>query len=141
VDAAPQEARGATPTRGPREQLGSAVAHTGGQGLGIGLSTGGGGTGGEINVGDFCCPDYLQTMLQLVQRNWNEKQQVAGITTMRFTIRRDGSIVDVEVARTSGYIALDLAAQRALVLTRLPPLPAAYTNPQLTININFEYHR
>ncbi len=26
-------------------------------------------------------------MLQLIQRNWNEKQQVGGMTTMRFTVR------------------------------------------------------
>jgi TonB family protein len=138
---APEEARGTTPTRGPREQLGSAVAETGGQGLGLGLSTGGGGTGGEISLGDFCCPEYLSTMLQLIQRNWNEKQDVGGNAVVRFTIRRDGSIGDIEVARSSGYAALDLAAQRALALTRLPPLPRAYTNPQLTINLTFQYQR
>jgi dethiobiotin synthetase len=33
---------------------------------------------------------------------------------MRFTIRRDGGIVDVEVARSSGYTALDLAARCGL---------------------------
>jgi TonB family protein len=136
-----EEARGSNPTRGPREQLGSAVAETGGQGLGLGLSTGGGGTGGEINVGNFCCPEYLSTMLQLIQRNWNKQQQVTGTATMRFTIRRDGSMLDVQIARSSGYAALDLASQRALMLTRLPPLPAAYTNPQLTIHLTFEYQR
>lgn len=141
VKAAPEDARGTVPIRAPRERLGSAVAETGGQGLGLGLSTGGGGTGGEIAVGDFCCPEYLTTMLQLIQRNWNEKQQVGGMTTMRFTVRRDGTVTDVQVATPSGYAALDLAAQRALALTRLPPLPPAYTNPQLTIHLNFQYQR
>jgi TonB family protein len=141
VREAPEPTREKLPTTGPREQLGSAVAETGGQGIGLGLSTGGGGTGGEINVGDFCCPEYLTTMLQLIQRNWNEKQPVGGTTTMRFTIRRDGSITDVSLERSSGYTALDLAAHRALGLTRLPPLPAAYTNPQLTLNLHFQYKR
>jgi TonB family protein len=141
IQSAPDDARGSTPTRGPRERLGSTIAETGGQGVSLGLSTGGGGTGGEINLGDFCCPEYLSTMLQLIQRNWNEKQQVAGTTTMRFTIRRDGTVADIEVARSSGYTALDLAAHRALGLTRLPPLPAAYTNPQLTISLHFQYQR
>lgn len=138
---APEEATARTPTPGPREQLGSAMAETGGQGIGLGLSTGGGGTGGEINVGDFCCPEYLSTMLQLIQRNWNEKQAVGGQVVVRFTIRRDGSIIDVQTARTSGYAALDLNAQRAVGLTRLPPLPPAYTNPSLTINLTFQYQR
>jgi protein TonB len=141
VNAAPEESKGTTPIRAPRERLGSAIAETGGQGLGLGLSTGGGGTGGEINVGDFCCPEYLTTMLQLIQRNWNEKQQVGGQTTMRFTVRRDGTITDVQVAAPSGFAALDLAAQRALALTKLPQLPAAYPNPQLTIHLNFQYQR
>jgi TonB family protein len=138
---APDQARGTTPTRGPREQLGSTVAETGGQGVSLGLSTGGGGTGGEIQLGDFCCPEYLSTMLQLIHRNWQEKQQVGGVSTMRFTIRRDGRLTDVTVARSSGYIALDLAAQRALMLARLPPLPSQYTNPQLTLILHFEYQR
>lgn len=138
---APQESRGRTPTQGPEVRAGSAIAQTGGVGIGFGLSTGGGGTGGEINLGDFCCPEWLNTMLQLIQRNWNPKQQVVGTATVRFTVQRDGSITDVQVARSSGFAVLDLTAQRALLTTRLPPLPAEYPNPQLTINLNFEYQR
>lgn len=138
---APQESRGRTPTQGPEVRPGSAIAQTGGAGIGFGLSTGGGGTGGEIDLGDFCCPEWLNTMLQLIQRNWNSKQQVAGTATVRFTVQRDGSITDVQVARSSGFAVLDLTAQRALLTTRLPPLPGEYPNPQLTINLNFEYQR
>jgi protein TonB len=141
VPQAPAEARGAQPTRGPREQLGSAVADTGGSGIGFGLSTGGGGTGGEINLGDFCCPEYLSTLLQVIQRNWNPKQGVAGTVAVKFTIQRDGRITGVEVARSSGYAILDLAAQRAVALSTLPPLPPGYTNPTLTIHLNFQYQR
>lgn len=141
VEQAPAEARGAQPARGPRKQLGSAVADTGGAGIGFGLSTGGGGTGGEISLGDFCCPEYLSTLLQVIQRNWNPKQGVAGTVAVRFTIQRDGRITGVEVARSSGYAILDLAAQRAVALSALPPLPAAYTNPTLTIHLNFQYQR
>jgi TonB family protein len=139
LKSAPEDATSTRPTVGPREQLGSTIAQTGGIGASLGLSTGGGGTGGEIKIGDFCCPEYLSTMLQLIQRNWNSKQQVAGVSAMQFTIRRDGSITDIEVAKSSGYTALDLAAQRAIGLTKLPPLPAPYTNPQLTISLLFQY--
>lgn len=141
VKQAPAEARGAQPTRAPREQLGSTVADTGGTGIGFGLSTGGGGAGGEINLGDFCCPEYLSTLLQVIQRNWNPKQGVAGTVSVKFTIQRDGRITGIEVARSSGYAILDLAAQRAVALSTLPPLPAAYTNPTLTIHLNFQYQR
>ena len=130
-----------TPIRGERLQEGSAVAQTGGVGIGLGLSTGGGGSGGEINVGDFCCPDYLQTLLQIIQRGWTSKQQIAGTTAIRFTIGRSGAVSDVEVAKASGYTVLDFTAQRAVLTSNLPPLPAAYRNPTLTLTINFQYQR
>jgi TonB family protein len=133
--------RATAPLTGPELRAGSAVAQTGGQGLGFGLSTGGGGSGGEIDIGTFCCPDYLVTMRDLILRNWNSRQQVAGISTIRFTVRRDGSVTDVEVARSSGYAVLDLSAQRAIAMSRFPPLPSAYTNERLTINLTFEYQR
>jgi hypothetical protein len=34
---------------------------------------------------------------------------------------------------------LDIAAQRALLSTTLPPLPPQYTNPTLTVHIRFDY--
>jgi protein TonB len=137
---APESSPRAEPTTGPALQSGNAIAQTGARGLSFGLSTGGGGgTGGEIDLGNFCCPEYLSTMLDLIQRNWNSRQQVAGATAVRFTVRRDGAVTDVEVARSSGYAVLDLAAHRAIATTRLPPLPRAYTNPQLTVTLTFQY--
>jgi protein TonB len=139
---APEQARGQTPARGAEARPGSAPIETGARGIGFGLSTGGeGGTGSEIDIGTFCCPDYLTTMLDLIQRNWSSKQSVAGTTTVKFTLLRDGSITGVEVARSSGYAVLDLTAQRAILSSRFPPLPGAYTNDQLTIHLNFQYQR
>jgi len=47
----------------------------------------------------------------------------------------------VQVELPSGFYALDLAAQRALLLTRLPELPAQFSNPTLTVHMRFEYSR
>jgi hypothetical protein len=48
----------------------------------------------------------------------------------------------VELEKSSGYAALDLTAQRALLLTKqLPPLPAAFTEPSLTVHLYFDYQR
>ena len=136
------EARGRKPTTGPELQEGSAVAQTGGRGQGFGLTSGGGGTGAYLDVGDFCCPEYLTTMLQLIERNWSAKQTIAGETLMLFRIERNGTITNVQVERSSGYSALDFTAQRALVLTRqLPPLPAEFPNPNLTVHLRFQYQR
>jgi TonB family protein len=142
VKTAPPEATSRTPTRGAEPQEGSAVADTGARGIGFGLTTGGGGTGGYLDVGNFCCPEYLNTMLQLIQRNWSSKQAVAGQTIVKFTIQRDGRLTGVEVERPSGFFALDQTAQRALLVTRqLPPLPAQYTEPDLTVHLIFRYER
>lgn len=143
VKTAPEDARGNRPTTGPRERFGASAAETGGYGFGSGLSTGGGGgTGGHLDVGNFCCPDYLETMMMRIQRNWESAQQVAGTVTIKFSIQRNGAITNVELERGSGYPGLDLTAQRALLNTReLPPLPAAYPNPVLTVHLNFDYKR
>jgi TonB family protein len=142
VKTVPPDATSRAPTRGAEPQAGSAVAETGARGVGFGLTTGGGGTGGYLDVGNFCCPEYLTTMLQLIQRNWSSKQDVAGQTIAKFTIQRDGRITAVEVERPSGFFALDQTAQRALLMTRqLPPLPAQYTEPDLTVHLIFRYER
>ncbi|HEY3381403.1 MAG TPA: TonB family protein [Vicinamibacterales bacterium] len=142
IKTAPEGARGRIPVTGPQEKFGSSLADTGVAGLGIGLSTGGGGTGGGFDIGNFCCPDYIQTMVRRVGENWNSQQQVVGTTVIRFTILRDGRITSIEAEQSSGSLALDLTAQRALQLLRqLPPLPAAYTEPALTVHLTFKYRR
>jgi len=145
VAKAPETARGRQVAKGTEARSGSARAETGatrGTGFG-GLTTGGGGgTGGYVEAGDFCCPDYLGTMVSMISQNWNQFQLVPGETMMRFTILRDGHITGVEVERSSGYVALDIAAERALVATgQLPALPAAYPEPQLVVHLLFQYRR
>ena len=108
--------------------------------LGLGLTTGGAGTGGYLDVQNFCCPEYLTTMVQLIQRNWNGQQDVAGQTLMKFTVLRDGRISAIQVERGSGYFALDQGAQRALLATRqLPPLPPQFPDQSLAVHLNFQY--
>jgi TonB family protein len=143
VREAPTEARSRTPTTGTQERQGKAAAETGSQSNTMGLSTGGTpGTGGQLNLGDFCCPEWISAMLQKIHQNWNSRQQSAGLTTMRFTIQRDGTVTDIQVARSSGNQMLDFLAQRALLAVRqFQPLPAAYTNPTLVVNLDFEYQR
>jgi TonB family protein len=141
---APKDATGRTATTGPEPREGSAQADTSARGKGFGLSTGGGGAGGavQLDVGNFCCPEYLEQMVSIIQRNWQQNHNTVGSTIMKFTIRRDGTIDTAQVEKTSGFYALDNDAQRALLLTaRLPPLPGAFTNPSLTVHMRFDYQR
>jgi outer membrane biosynthesis protein TonB len=115
---------------------------TGARGQGFGLSTGGsGGSGVQLDVANFCCPEYIEQMVTLIQRNWQANQGVVGATLMKFTITRTGLIQGIMVERPSGFVALDLAAERALLVTRLPELPLQFPNPTLTVHITFAYQR
>jgi TonB family protein len=140
VDA--KDPRSRTPTKGAQIEAGSTVAQTAGKGQGFGLTAGGGGTGGYLDVSDFCCPEYLAMMLELIQRNWSSRQGTDGTTLMRFVIERDGSLTGIQVERSSGNSALDYYSLRALTLTgRLPPLPGAYTGDRLPVHLYFGYTR
>ena len=68
-------------------------------------------------------------------------ENLPGLTTMMFTIKRDGSIENIQREKSSGFDALDNEAGRALRIVRLPPLPRAYPNPTLTVHLEFEYRR
>lgn len=142
VAQAPDEARGRTPTRGAETRTGSAVAETGARGQGFGLSSGGGqGSGSRLDVADFCCPDYVVLMVERVRASWQPQAEAPAVAIVKFTIQRDGTITDSEVERSTGYVAMDIAALRAVRAARLPPLPAAYPNPTLGVHLNFEYKR
>src|SRR4051812_37504340 len=142
VKQAPDEARGRTPTKGAQPAFGSAIADTGVRGQGFGLSTGGGaGTGSSLEItGDFCCPEYLATMIARIRAAWNQQQGATGTSTIRFTINKDGSITNATIFQQSGIATLDNAALRAVLATRtLPPLPDAFPNPTLTMRLTFKY--
>lgn len=134
---------GRTPTTGPEVKQGMARVETGGQAVPFGgLATGGGGAGAAMtDYANFCCPEYLTTLVQLVQRNWQQNQGVDGTVQIKFTILRNGAITNIQVEKQSVPF-LDLAAQRAVVQTKqLPPLPSAFTGEQLTVHLLFQFKR
>ena len=136
--------QGRTPSQGAEVNKGTARIETNStaQTPTPGLATGGGGTGGAYtDYGDFCCPEYLAQVHTLIKRNWQPRQGQVGQNTVKFTIQRDGTITDVSIKEGNNQL-LNLASQRALQVTRsVPPLPAAFTPPQLTVYLIFEYQR
>ncbi len=129
------------PTKGQEIQSGTAVAETNARGQGFGMSSGGFGSQGHLEVSNFCCPEYLGIMRTAIMANWNSQAGAAGTTHLRFVIQKDGRIVDISVEQSSGIAALDLYARRALMLTKLPPLPAAFPEAALAVHLYFEYRR
>lgn len=137
-----KDPRSNRPTKGEEIRKGSSIAENKARGQGFGgLSSGGGGTGAQVEVANFCCPEYLATMTALIKANFASQQNASGVSQMRFVVRRDGSIVDITVLRSSGVQMLDFYADRALKLTKLPPLPAGYPDGTLPVRLAFEFSR
>ena len=132
-----------TPIRGAEVRDGQARVDTGSKTSGTGLSLGGGerGTGGETDLGNFCCPSYIEAMIAAIYRNWKQNQGAAGSNTVRFIIERDGRVSEVSVVRASGNYALDRESQVALRNARMPALPREFTEPRLIVRLIFEYKR
>ena len=135
------------PTTGPEVKVGVARAETGGAPVEFGGLTRPSGSGAATNnvttdYADFCCPAYLNQLVDLIKRNWNSNQGASGQVQVKFTIRRDGLLSDVQVEKASGMSMLDIESQRAILKTRaLPPLPREFTPDTLTVHLVLDYHR
>jgi outer membrane biosynthesis protein TonB len=143
VDKPKEASTSKTPAAGAEIKTGSAKAETGGAAVPFGgLTTGGGGAGGaRVEVPNFCCQAYLESVVGMIKRNWDPRQSIRGKNTIKFVIQRDGTITNVHVDESGGQL-LDLASQRALLYTkRVQPLPAEFTPPTLTVYLVFDYSR
>jgi TonB family protein len=135
------------PTSGPEAKVGDARIETGGEQVQFGGLTRPSGSGAATNTvttdyADFCCPAYLNQMVDLIKRNWNPNQGAAGQVQVKFTIHRDGLLSDVQVEKPSNVSMLDLESQRAILKTRaLPALPRDFTPDTLTVHLVLDYHR
>lgn len=138
-----KDPKGTAVGRGFETQAGTAKVETGAKGEGFGLSSGGmGGQGGVKVPAGFCCMEYIADMIDRIKKNWNQNQKVPGTVLMKYMIQRNGQITDIEVGTSSANPILDLAAQRALINTRmLAPLPAGYSGQRLPIELEFVYTR
>lgn len=133
------------PITGEEVRSGASRVDTGGAAVPFGGLSTSGGTGlsaSSLGIENFCCPEYINLMIQSIRRNWNEEQGAAGSVIVKYTIRRDGVLTQFEVTKPSGNFILDQESLRAIVKTKqLPPLPQEYTGQTLTIHLTFEYER
>ena len=131
------------PTTGAEVTKGTAVAETKSTTQGTGLQVGGGGAGdASLTIeSTFCCTEYLEDVLMRIQRVWDRNQPMAGETIVVFVIRKDGSITDMKVEKTSGSVVLDIASTSVFDRLKLAPLPGKYTGESLKIHLKFPYVR
>jgi protein TonB len=62
-----------------------------------------------------------------------------GAVTLTIVVARDGRVLDVVLARKSGFETLDGAAMAMLRSARVPPFPAAMPQAQVTVMVALRY--
>jgi protein TonB len=88
---------------------------------------------------------YMKMLKQKIERIWKYPEEAArrgisGDLYIRFSIRRDGSLGEARLIRTSGYRDLDDAALKALSEAEpFWPLPDDWEQEELTITGHFIY--
>lgn len=129
------------PTVGQQIQQGTSLAETGSTSQTTGLTVGGaGGSTANLEIADFCCPDYLTTVLQRIEQKWNKTIPggARGYAVLRFEIERDGSIKNITTDKSTGT-TFELQSLSALTQATVPPLPDAFTGDHLVIHLTFPY--
>jgi protein TonB len=105
-----------------------------------GLGLGGSGGGSPFDQ-DFEYAYYVQQMLTRIHQRW-QRTAVRGtaVVVVRFTIARDGKVVDASIETSSGVSILDRSSLRAVMLADpMPPLPNSYPRDQVGVHLRFTY--
>ena len=108
-----------------------------------GWRPGGGGTGGvQLDVNDFCCPEYIAPMDQRIRQNWNPQpgRRRPAVDEVHDSARRHAD--QRRGRRTSGQDLLDLEARRAVLKTSsCRRCRASSPSSTLTVYLTFESKR
>ena len=98
-----------------------------------------------FDAGEFKYGSYMMKLKSRIEGIWRYPQDAAmrglyGDLYIRFTIKKNGRLEDVELVRTSGHRSLDEAAMRALKEGEpYWPLPDEWGKDALTITGHFVY--
>ena len=114
--------------------------------FGLAPGSGGVGVGNGMPFGSRCGA-YAQLLRDRVAQKWRTDQvdprlQTLPIAIVTFEIQRSGQVRNIKVSQTSGNVALDYSAQRAI--TEAAPfeaLPAACDTSSATIEFWFQLKR
>jgi protein TonB len=95
----------------------------------------------KIDTKDFPFAYYINLLRSRISDNWRpplaRKKQPGAL--VGFRVLRNGKIMDVVVEKSSNNFLFDQAALRAVhFASPLPPLPAEFSEEQLSVHIEFE---
>ena len=142
----------ATPSTSRTKQAGSKTASPTATKTSSAPKAGSGAQGGKgadvanLNIRgiEFPYPGYLQNIVRQLTLNWTPRRVSAALVSeVKFTIRRDGSVVAIEVVKGSGDRIYDLDAMGAIEAvgsTRgFGALPQGWSDDVLIVYFTFDY--
>lgn len=93
---------------------------------------------------EFPYPGYLNQITRQIALNWDpSKVSAALVTEVKFTIRRDGSVTDIQVVKRSGDMLYDADARGAIeavgAARSFGPLPSGWKDDVLVVYFTFDY--
>jgi protein TonB len=94
----------------------------------------------RVSGGGFEYDFYLAVVQSKIEQNFRPPPGMRGqsMATVGFSIQRNGLIANVALAKSSGNLLIDQAAERAVrAAGRFPPLPPQYNQGQLDIYFEF----
>jgi protein TonB len=101
--------------------------------------------GFQVDNPNFNFNYYLAMLRDKIQSNWRPPSGLPSkdggySAVVRFTVRRDGTIVATDVEESSGLRFFDQSALRAVVNSNpAPPLPRAYDEDRLGVHVSFVF--
>lgn len=92
----------------------------------------------------FPFPGYLSNIVRQIALNWSPRRTSAALVTeLKFMIRRDGSVADIEVVKRSGDRLYDLDAMGAIEVVgssrSFGALPTGWSDDVLVVYFTFDY--
>lgn len=100
----------------------------------------------QLNTSEFRYQKYLMNMKRRIELHWEYPELAVrsgweGKLNINFTIKKDGTIGDIALTKSSGYPVLDDAAITALKLASpFPTFPENFGIEQINIKGQFEYN-
>lgn len=93
---------------------------------------------------DFPDPGYLRNIERQLALEWKPRRVAAALVVeVRFTIKRDGSVMAIDFVRRSGDRLYDIDAMGAVEAVgnarRFGPLPAVWNDDVLVVYFTFDY--
>ncbi|MCX6601142.1 MAG: TonB family protein [bacterium] len=94
----------------------------------------------RVSGGGFEYDFYLAVVQSKIEQNFRPPPGMRGqsMATVGFSIQKSGLVSNVTLAKSSGNLLIDQAAERAVrAAGRFPPLPPQYSQGQLDIYFEF----